>query len=146
MRPLFIGAQERASVRGLVVYAAEPKRWYRPEQAKVPGNDPAFCLHLWTYRCVFSFSVIDGDLLRHLSISVPSTGMPSPIAAFTLAELFGFTGWTGSYETPKDWQIYANHEEHCIVLGQPIVENIDIDLASFDSRILHVTTTSESNA
>jgi hypothetical protein len=145
MRPLIIGEEERALVRWMVAYASEPDHWYRPGRTQMPGGDPAHCQTIWSYRCVFSFSVLGGNLVRHLSISVPSAGMPNPVAAFTLAELFGFTGWSGGFDPPKDWQLYVNRDEHCIVLGQTAAANID-DAASFDSHVLHLKPPSARNA
>ena len=64
-------------------------------------------------------TVADGTLWRHFSISVPGEKYPSPVAAFTVAELFGFTGWNGKSEKPSEnWIIKVSEEEHCIIIAE----------------------------
>jgi hypothetical protein len=128
MRPLVIDAYVKRQAQKIVDYALDPKRWYRPyKDARVPGDDPRLSTYLNSYRCVFTITEEkDGRLFRHLSISVPSDGYPHIAAAFTIAELFGFTGWDGKSlnSLPKDWMAHVSQEDHCIVLGQPYVKAV----------------------
>jgi hypothetical protein len=59
---------------------------------------------------------------RHLSISVPGKNYPNPFAAFTIAALFGFTGWDEKTiePPPEGWEIHVQLHEHCIVMAQII--------------------------
>jgi hypothetical protein len=122
MRLLAIDHHARRQVKRVLDFACDPKRWYKLVSfANVPGDDYRHVANLSTYRCVFSITEDrNGEVFRHLSISVPSEDYPNPFAAFTIAELFGFTGWDGkSQKPPETWLIHINKEEHCIVLGQP---------------------------
>lgn len=74
-----------------------------------------------TFRCVFSYSKVNGILLRHLSISVPGGKYPNIFAAFTIAELFGFTGWDQKSEVPPaDWFCLPNPDDICVVIAQEL--------------------------
>jgi hypothetical protein len=119
MRALLIDDEAKAKVKKVVDYAhAHP--YYLPAAGIVPGDNSSYVAHLGTFRCVFTFTHIKGEVWRHLSISVPSHSYPNPFAAYTIAELFGFTGWDGKSSTPPtNWQIAVNKDEHCIVLAQP---------------------------
>jgi len=124
MRPLVIDDQARAKALRIREFAEQPENWYLIEgsdrELKTPGNDSRRIAYLNTYRCVFSITKAPDGLYRHLSISVPSSGLPNPYAAFMISELFGFEGWDGKTLTPgPDWLIQANHAEHCIVLACP---------------------------
>jgi hypothetical protein len=60
-----------------------------------------------------------------LTISVPAQGLYSNVfAAFTIAELFGFTGWSGKrvIPPPPGWICAPNPAENCVVLAQEIEE------------------------
>jgi hypothetical protein len=94
-----------------------------PPVESVPGADAHYVVELNTFRCVFSFTQIGppGTLYRHLSVSIPGEKYPGPLAFYTIAELFGFTGWDGESEEPaKDWLLDLNRDEHCLVLAQKI--------------------------
>ena len=122
MRPLLIDGHAKAQVQRVLDWAMPPERWYRPGKSKcVPGDDFHFVANLSSYRCVFTISEFpDGLVARHLSISVPSEDYPNPFAAFTIAELFGFSGWDGkSQRPPESWMLNINRAEHCVVLAQP---------------------------
>jgi len=89
----------------------------------IPGDDPRYVCHLDTFRCVFTISKTkDGGLWRHLSISVPSKLLPNPYIAFTIAQLFGFTGWNGTSvkPLPHGWAGDVNRKDNCLVLAQLI--------------------------
>lgn len=120
MRPLLIDEHAKLQVQRVRDFAIDPKHWYRPNKdARVPGDDYRFVANLNSYRCVFTITEQNGVAWRHLSISVPSENFPHPIAAYTIAELFGFTGWDGKSEVPPEsWSGALNKDEHCIVLGQ----------------------------
>jgi hypothetical protein len=133
MRALLIDDNAKAAVKKVVDYAAAHP-YYLPAAGIVPGDDPRYVAHLDTYRfvrggcvvqnvqrlcCVFTFTHVKREVWRHLTISVPSQNYPNPFAAYTVAELFGFTGWDGkSYDPPNGWQVAVNKDEHCIVLAQ----------------------------
>jgi len=71
---------------------------------------------------VFTHTRVGHKVYRHLTVSVPSEKFPNPIAAYSIAEMFGFVGWDGtSYGMPDGWQGATNQEEHCIVLAQEII-------------------------
>lgn len=118
--PLVIGPEQKERADRLVRFAKEHP--YDPSKDSVPGDNPNFVLRLNDYRCVFTFTQAHGAVYRHLSISVPSpTGFPSPTAAFEIAALLGFKGWSpGDALPPSDWQVGLNHEEHCAVLAQRV--------------------------
>lgn len=129
MRALVIDDQARAKARRIREFAEQPENWYLVDgsdrELKAPGNDPRYAACLSTYRCVFSITKTPDGLYRHLSISVPSSGLPNPYAAFMIAELFGFEGWDAKTVKPgPDWLIQANHAEHCIVLACPYLAEV----------------------
>lgn len=119
MRALVIDDNARAQVERVLLHALDPAHWYKPRKdARVPGDDARFVCQLNTYRCVFTITEDSaGRTWRHLSISVPSSNYPSPLAAFTIAELFGFTGWDGKTTRPP-WALRVDVDDHCIALGQ----------------------------
>ena len=118
-RPLIIDDAAKAKVAKVVAYAMDHP--YRPGDP-TPGDNPNFVVMLDTYRCVFTFTrMADEKVYRHLSISVPSAKYPHPIAAFTIADLFGFTGYDlqAAPMRPGDgWIMQVNENEHCIALAQ----------------------------
>ena len=121
MRPLVIDETARARVHEVETFAFA--NWYRPGQSEnPPGDDSRHVVELNTYRCVFSYTLApDDELWRHLSISVPSKNFPHPFAVFTIAELFGFTGWDGkTIEAPEDWMVATHKVEHCVVAAQKV--------------------------
>jgi hypothetical protein len=115
MRPLIIDDAARAEAARVLAYAkANPYRTGDP----VPGDDPRFVAYFGTYRAVFTYTHSDGLIFRHLTISVPSDKYPNVIAAFAIADLFGFTGHAES------WSIDVNKAEHCVVVVQPVAANV----------------------
>jgi hypothetical protein len=108
----------------VVEYASNPQHYYvlgtdgEPLQ-QAPGNNPHHVAQLDSFRCVFSITKASGKTWRHLSISVPSKKYPNPFAAYTIAGMFGFTGWDGkSMDFPDGWVGRISEDEHCIVLAQ----------------------------
>ena len=119
MRPLIIDDKAKTEANRVIAYAMDHP--YHPGQP-VPGDNPNFVAQLGTYRCVFTFTHISGKVFRHLSISVPSEKYSNPIAAFMIADLFGFTGWNEQMggQIPKSWFGQVNEEEHAVVLAQEV--------------------------
>lgn len=125
LRPLLIGAAELEAAQKVASYASEQAHWYRPgESERSPGDIPEHVLRLGTYRCVFSYTTLNEKVFRHLSISVPVKGkLPNPIAAYEIASLLGFTGWSmqeGEMMLPKGWQAAAHPKDNCVVLAQEV--------------------------
>lgn len=121
MRMLTVDETAKSKVAKVIDWARQREHWYDPsdKNAVIPGNDPNLQVHLDTYRCVFSYTRSQGKLLKQLSISVPSEKFPNPIAAFTIAELFGFTDWDGtSMKLPESWMGGICKEDHCVILAQ----------------------------
>lgn len=120
MRPLIIDDAARMNVRRVLSHA--DKNPFVPGVSPTPGDDDRFVANLDTYRCVFTYTHLDGAVWRHLSISVPGNDYPNPFAAFTIADLFGFTGWDQLTvePPPREWEIVVQRREHCIVLAQVV--------------------------
>ncbi len=120
MRALIIDDEAKATAARILAYA-DTHHYHpgRPGQM-TPGDDPNFVAHFDTYLAVFSYTHADGIVYRHLSVSVPGSKYPNPFAAFTIAEMFGFTGWNQRTvePPPEGWQIDVSQREHCIVLAQ----------------------------
>jgi hypothetical protein len=119
MRLLTIDAVAQAKIAHLIEHAEE--HHYHAGVDPTPGDDPAFVIHLDSYRVVFTLTEGHGKLWRQLSISVPAQGkFPNPAAAFTIAQEFGFTGWDGKTwnRLPDNW--LGKQEERCIVLAQEV--------------------------
>jgi hypothetical protein len=116
MRVLAINEETRAKVRAVLEFAAH--NFHRPGK-----NDARYAVMLDTFRCVFSYTQVGapGTLYRHLSVSIPSERYPSPFAFYTIAELFGFTGWDGQSERPpKDWMLRVDEDDHCLIAAQKV--------------------------
>jgi hypothetical protein len=121
VRALLIDDAAKEAVNRVLKYALIREHWYEPGYSLwIPGEDRHYVVNLSTYRCVFSITkkVI---VFRHLGISVPSNDYPNAVAAFAIAELFGFTGWDQKQPMalPKSWMVKVNRVEHCIELAQP---------------------------
>jgi hypothetical protein len=122
-RPLIIDDQLKAEISVMVRYAAADH--YIPgESAEPPGDDPLHVLITdFGYRCVFSFTQMPTGLYRDLSISVLTKGKwPNPFTAYTLAELFGFTGWDKRTiePSPKSWMIAKDIHFDAIRFAQQV--------------------------
>jgi hypothetical protein len=100
---------------------------WRPEVEtpdKVPGDFPQYVATIGHFRCVFTYTIDNGFRYRHLSLSVDLPCMsPHPIAAFMLAQAFGFTGWDerNAMAPAADWMI-GNHrgDGYIVVIAQTI--------------------------
>lgn len=125
MRALIIGPEQTQEIRRVVEHAE--RNYYEPGMS-LPGDDPAFVVHVPDgFRCVFTITRYQGQLYRHLTVSVPDPEKyPSPEATVVLAKEFGFTASDGSLEIRKrvvvdGWMASPGHEgEHCIVVIQPL--------------------------
>lgn len=120
MRPLVIDEAAIRTVAAVRIYAEKPAHVYRPGQTP-PGTIEGHVCQLNTYRCVFSITEVESGAYRHLSISVPGGAYPHPFACWTIAGLFGFSGWDGADVHPAaSWQVAMHKDEHCIVIAQPL--------------------------
>lgn len=122
MRLLVIDEAAKQEVRRVLDYALLPENWYRPgKDRRVPGDDPRFIARLNSYRCVFTITEYPTAVFRHVSISIPvQSHFVNPYAAYTIAQLFGFTGWDEkAIRVPESWLLDVNKRDHCIQLMQP---------------------------
>jgi hypothetical protein len=125
MRALVMDQEAEAEVRRVLAFAEKPENYYIVGPGgfsfqRPPGDDPRHVAHLRVgFRAAFSITRSpDGNLFRHLSISVDSKKLPNPFAACHIAKMFGFTGWDEKSETPPaGWGLEVNKDEHCIVLA-----------------------------
>jgi hypothetical protein len=100
LRPFIVDDQLRSRIEAIKAYArAHP---YIPGETIVPGDLPGHVLTTeWGYRAVFSFTRTLQGIYRDLSFSVSKPGKyPNEFVTFTLAQLFGFTGWDGKTISP----------------------------------------------
>jgi hypothetical protein len=125
MRPLVLDTELKKRILEVVQFARG--NIYRPGFSEnAPGDDARHVVAIFKgYWAVFSFTEDPHDppdLYRHLTISVDGPNYPSPLAAFMIAEAFGFTGWKMEMgeKMPADWMGNVNKEEHCVILLQPV--------------------------
>ena len=123
IRPLIIDDQIKHRVAQVVAWASE--HHFRPQEGDPPpGDDPRHVLLTdFGYRCVFSFTEGDGKLYRDLSVSVSHQGRyPNEFAFYTLAELFGFTGWDGAtiVPLPEEWMVSKDIHFDAIRVAQRV--------------------------
>jgi hypothetical protein len=128
IRPLVISSEQREAIDHLVNFAKQPDMWYVAGKSRwIPGDNPPYVLHVDTYRCVFTYTLVhDGSVYRHLSISVSGEDYPHLLVVFSIASMFGFTGGkdaSGVVCTAPgdDWIVRINTNEHCIVVAQLIL-------------------------
>lgn len=127
-----IDDEAREEARRVLDFALQPENYYLLEPGggswqRAPGFDPRHVAKFHVgYRAVFSVTrAPDQNLYRHLTISIEGLGMPNPIATYTIAELFGFTGWDGKSEIPPyDWGLAVDKADRCIVLACLLNEKI----------------------
>lgn len=123
LRPLLIDKALQRKIAKIVAYARA--HIYIPGETMVPGDVPAQVLKTtFGYRCVFSLTKDPrtGELYRDLSISVSGKGnYANPVAAFTLASLFGLTGYQAdSFNPGPDWLINKDVNYEAIRIIQKI--------------------------
>jgi hypothetical protein len=96
LRVLELDDASRQRAHEVALYAARPENWYRIGFSDwSPGERPQHCAMLGSFGCVFSYSLDQGKLYRHLSISTAGAlcgKFPAPTAVWTIATWFGFTG------------------------------------------------------
>ena len=125
LRPLVIGPEEKQRIAHLADFASDRNHWFYPTISDwVPGDMPEYTLEIWTYRCVFTWSVMGKVVGRQLSVSVPAEGkFPNAAAVLMLATEFGLTGWDGeALSPPGDWAVHVEQEAPIpyVVMAQPI--------------------------
>lgn len=120
IRPLIINEDALATAKAILEYAE--KHPYIANTKPVPGDDENFIGRFNDYTVVFSFTHANGIKYRHLSVSIPARGkFANPITVFTIATMFGFTGWKGGMPSPpQGWGLEINEAENCVVVAQPI--------------------------
>jgi len=123
MRALVIDDAAKARVKEVLDFAMKKENWWTLGEGTPPGDREGFVTELDTFRVVFSITVVEGKPHRHISISVPRN-LPHPIAAFTIAGMFGFTG--GKQENDvcvgpgPDWQVGPHEKERAVMMLQPL--------------------------
>lgn len=125
LRALLIDDKARAKVAQVVRYAEshpyEPTMDAPEDSPDVPGDNPHCICYLNSYRCVFSYTKVHGETFRDLSISVPGDKWPNPFAVWTIAELFGFSGWDQqSEQPPQDWMVAKDRILAAVRVAQKI--------------------------
>ena len=122
MRPLLLDNEAKGRIAEVVKFAGS--NVYRPGLSEtIPGDDARHVVEIFMgYRAVFSLTEGPDALYRHLTLSVVGEHYPNPIAAFTIADAFGFTGWKIEMgeQPPSDWMGDVNAEDHCVTLLQRI--------------------------
>lgn len=135
MRALKLSDENKAKCAELRAFAEQPANYYRLDDNGRPlGPPPGDSLNhsrvVDTYRVVYSVTAARGELLRHMSISIPqvlgkTTPYPHPVAVFTIASWLGFTGGVQEMDSiispGEDWQIHRSEDPVCIVIVQPYV-------------------------
>lgn len=125
IRPLIIDDIIKARIAQIVDYA-KAHHYIPGESGMPPGDDPRHVLTTdFGYRCVFSITAMHGKFFRDLSVSVATRGKyPNEFAFYTIAELFGFTGWDSAtiVPPPENWMI-AKDIHFAIRVAQEIKEN-----------------------
>jgi hypothetical protein len=97
-RVLIIGPEERNAAAKLTAFALTSPFTPGPG-VKAPGDDPRHSMQLGDFRCVFSFTRIDGKLYRHLSVGMldQKAPLPNPLAVQEIAHLMGFEGFLSEW-------------------------------------------------
>jgi hypothetical protein len=123
---LIITPEEKRAVQELVAFASAKENWFDPAKHKwVPGNRPEYRVQLTMYNVVFTWTVGDGKVHRHMSISkLVGPGLPDPMFAMTIATWCGFTGGEVADDVTvqpgPDWYIDVDREIPCAIFGQTI--------------------------
>jgi hypothetical protein len=130
MRVLIIDGLAIEKVEKLRAFAERPENYHLVgadgKSNMVPGDLAEYVTHLEQgFLCVFTITKTDMGTYRHLSISVDRKNKyPSARAAYTIAEMFGFTGWDGHSEAvPASWIAKLEKESEAIVFAQLVAPN-----------------------
>ncbi len=129
MRILEISPAAKRKAAKVVAHAKKRKNWYNPNVAewaqRIPGHDKNHQCKLNTFRCVFSYTILEeGRVVRHLTVSVPGGKFPHTLAVREIAKMFGFTGASENIEEkwPEDWIVQVKQDDpiddDCISIGQ----------------------------
>lgn len=128
MRMLAITPENQAKVDAVVSYAMDHPSFVAGKEfvGGRPGDNPAHVAELDTYRCVFSITRAENRTWRDLSISIPRKGnYPNPYAAYSIAQMFGFTGWNErTVDVPDEWLVHVMQEDNCIRFMQEITTGV----------------------
>lgn len=103
---LILTDDDRRRAHDLATFAARPERWYRPGGPRPHGGAAGQQVSLQGYRCLFTWSVLQGVPHRHLSVA--GERPPPQHHLVVLATAFGFTGWKDAergIEPGSDWRI-----------------------------------------
>jgi hypothetical protein len=124
LRALVIDDENKSAATRVVEFASRRENYFIPGKTEfVPGDRDEYVAMLGTYRCVFTVTLSNDRMYRHLSISIPEK-LPNPIAAFTIARMFGFTGGSVEGEVvtapSEQWQIGLDEKRAVVVLAQEI--------------------------
>jgi hypothetical protein len=124
LRALVIDETAMVEVTRVLGFANKRENYFVPGNTPfVPGDRDEYVAMLGTYRCVFTVTLMNDRMYRHLSISIPEK-LPNPIAAFTIARMFGFTGGSVDDEVvtepSEEWQIGLDEKRVVVVLAQEI--------------------------
>ena len=126
MRPLVISPEVQHAASELVSFASKRENWFDPRVHKwIPGDRPEYTIAFNTYRCCFTYTVGKGEIVfRMVSVSVPGTSYPNPLAVWSIAEMLGFTGGVKVHDTimepSKEWIVYAEEAVQAIVVAQKL--------------------------
>lgn len=120
-RPLIISPEIEAKCKAQAEWADRPENWYHPERsADPPGDSPAYTMILEVgFRVVYARTAAEGRSFRHLTVSIDGKLYPNPMACYTIAKMFGFTGSDGP-QAGKDWLVDVNKDEHCVIIAQEV--------------------------
>jgi hypothetical protein len=122
VRPLIIDDKVKERIAQIVAYAKE--HVYIPGETLVPGDDARHVYKTrFGYRIVFSYTRMPDALYRDLSVSVNTKGSyPNEFALYTIAQLFGFTGWDGAtiVPPPESWLIAKDIHFDAIRIAQQV--------------------------
>lgn len=94
---LDMGPSFMAAIARLRAYAEARANWYYPGVQGLPAENPRYVLDSGTLRIVFTWTVVEVGVFRHLSVStrmqVPGVEkLPNRILTYTIAHHLGFTG------------------------------------------------------
>jgi hypothetical protein len=100
VRPFIVDDALKTRIAQIEAYAREHP--YIPGETIVPGDLPGHVFKTpFGYRAVFSYTRTPQGLYRDFSFGVDEPGKyPNEFVTFTLAQLFGFTGWDGKTISP----------------------------------------------
>lgn len=122
---MMIGPEQRKQIEQAIAYAKD--HFFVIDDNMPVGPPPGSDFHHVVfipvgYRCVFSFTLVDGkDLFRQLSVSIDKIGLyPSPQSVFEIATEFGFIGYPGGDVPGKDWIGDVVQVDNCVVLAQKV--------------------------